>query len=65
MLLGIGVLLGIGILLWYVKKKISQAQRYIEIKADYLVKLVAKPFEIASTIGNSFLPHTTQKREEA
>jgi hypothetical protein len=57
MTLSILILLGIAILLFYIKKKITDLHDLVEQRIAEFTKLTIDPLKKASNIARSFFPH--------
>lgn len=64
MILGILILLGIVIMLFYIKKKIGDLHDFVELRVDQLTNLSVKPVKKAADIVRDILP-TSSKRKAA
>jgi uncharacterized membrane protein len=61
MVLGILILIGIVILLFYIKKKIGDLHDFVELRVDQLTNLTLKPVKKASDIVRDILPTSSKK----
>lgn len=52
MSLGIGLLVGIIVLLFYIKKKVTDTANFVEKKVNQISTVLSHPGEIASTLGS-------------
>jgi uncharacterized membrane protein len=64
MVLGILILIGIVVLLFYIKKKIGDLHDFVELRVDQLTHLTLQPVKKASDIVRDILP-TSSKRKTA
>lgn len=62
MVLGILILIGIVILLFYIKKKIGDLQDFIELRVDQLTHMTLTPVKKASDIVKDILPSSKKAR---
>lgn len=63
MILGILILIGVVVLLFYVKKKVADLHTFIELRINELTELTVKPVKRAADIARSIIP--TTKRTQA
>lgn len=62
MVLGILILIGIVVLLFYIKKKIGDLHDFVELRVDQLTNLTLKPVKKASDIVRDILPTSKKAR---
>ncbi len=62
MVLGIFILIGIVVMLFYIKKKIGDIHNFIELRVDELTSLTLKPVKNAADMVRDLLPSSTPKR---
>jgi hypothetical protein len=65
MVLGILILLGIVIMLFYIKKKIGDLHDFVELRVDQLTNLSVKPVKRAADIVRDILPSSKKKTAPA
>lgn len=65
MVLGILILIGIVVLLFYIKKKIGDLHDFVELRVDQLTNLTLKPVKKASDIVRDILPTSKKSRPAA
>ncbi len=61
MVLGIIILLGIVVLLFYIKKKIGDLHDFVELRVDQVTNLGLKPVKKAADIVRDILPTPSKK----
>jgi hypothetical protein len=60
MTLSILILLGIAILLFYIRKKITDLHDLVELKITEFTELTLDPLKKASNLARSLFPHKTK-----
>lgn len=65
MILGILILIGIVVLLFYIKKKIGDLHDFVELRVDQLTNMTLKPVKKASDIVRDILPTSSKKPRTA
>lgn len=56
MVLGILILIGVVVLLFYVKKKVSDLHDFVELRVNQLTELTVQPVKRAADIARSLIP---------
>jgi hypothetical protein len=58
MIFAILILLGIAVLVFYIRKKAEEIQKFIEIRINELTAISLKPIQKTASIAKSLLPQT-------
>lgn len=61
MILGILILIGIVVLLFYIKKKIGDLHAFVELRVDQLTNMTLTPMKKATDIVKDILPSRKTK----
>ena len=60
MILAILILIGIAVLVFYIRKKIEQTHNFIEKRVNELTEITLKPIQKTATIAKSLLPQSNK-----